>query len=92
MNNNIKKYINMLNTNQTEYITCRIVFDMFDLTDGIPIETRANYFQSKLDALEGPTYLSKLVSKLLFLVNYPLVHPMLLYDHHRHKWKQSQRH
>ena len=62
MNNNIKKYINMLNTNQTEYITCRIVFDMFDLTDGIPIETRANYFQSKLDALEGPTYLSKLVS------------------------------
>ena len=40
-----------------------MVFDMFDLTDGVPLEARQNYFESKLNILEdGNIYLSKLVS------------------------------
>lgn len=40
-----------------------MVFDMFDLTDGVPLEARQNYFESKLNILEdGNIYLSKLIA------------------------------
>lgn len=60
---NLKTYINMLGTNEQTYVTCRMVFDMFDLTDGVPLEARQNYFKSKLNILEdGNIYLSKLIA------------------------------
>lgn len=60
---NLKTYINMLGTNEQTYVTCRMVFDMFDLTDGVPLEARQNYFESKLNILEdGNIYLSKLIA------------------------------
>ena len=60
---NLKTYINMSGTNEQTYVTCRMVFDMFDLTDGVPLEARQNYFESKLNILEdGNIYLSKLIA------------------------------
>ena len=53
----------MSGTNEQTYVTCRMVFDMFDLTDGVPLEARQNYFESKLNILEdGNIYLSKLIA------------------------------
>ena len=53
----------MLGTNDQTYVICRMVFDMFDLTDGVPLEARQNYFESKLNILEnGNIYLSKLIA------------------------------
>lgn len=61
--NNLKRYITMLEFTDESYIISRIIFDMFDLTDGVPVEARANYFNSKLSVLsDEKIYLSKLIA------------------------------
>lgn len=59
--NKIDEYIEMLNIKDPSYITCRIVFDSFDLADHMPPEARQTYLEKKMEQLEGPIYFSQLI-------------------------------
>lgn len=56
-----EEYINMLTNRSMEYITCRIIFDSFDLTNNIPQESKASYLQLKQEQINDSNFISQLM-------------------------------